>query len=234
MKPKTILSLLLVAVTISAQAQQKKTIELRLQKKPTTESVRTVALLWQKEDNGSEFSKIYPPLKDKPDWEDLEIYQNIFNSPQALYHLYRTGKVTEEFYQHYFNAWGIDTTGYTIEPMLVYMTMVTGKHKNGKRLFVMDENGNRDLSDDKIIHNIDSMPVTPVRIERFTGGGIQTDTLWGKAEKIGTMHLWRSYEKTGTQFMDETGQKRHVEVYPTVDNYGSAVDIHIGKQGARP
>ena len=146
-----------------------------------------------------------------------------------MYYLHKSGKVTDEFYHDYFKAWGIDTVGYTVQPMQIFTTMAIGKNKKGEQLFVFDENGNNDLSDDRIIANIDSMPVIPMRIERFVNGSIQSDTLWGKTINLHSMYLWKSHEKTETQFIDQTGEKWQVEVYPTVDIYGTDVDIRIGK-----
>lgn len=230
MKTKLTSILLLLCIAISAQAQNSKVIELHLQKKPTTESLSPLAMPWQ-EENNSEFSKIYPPLKNMPDWTDLQIFQNILNSRQALYYLHKSCKVTDEFYNEYFNAWGVDTVGYTAEPMHIYIRMVTGKNKDGEQLFIFDENGNNDLADDRVFTHLDSMPVIPLRIERYIGGTIQSDTLFVKTVNLHSMYLLKSYEKTETEFTDDTKTTWQVEVYPSVDIYGAGASIRIGKKG---
>jgi thiol-disulfide isomerase/thioredoxin len=94
----------------------------------------------------------YPTLKHLPDsLTDLKVYTVLINRKQFCYQNYRNGLVSRDYFLGEFKDWILaDTCRLTNQIMRNYISVAVGFDRLHQPKYVIDANGNNDLSDDEL------------------------------------------------------------------------------------
>lgn len=126
----------------------------------------------------------YPKIAGIPDSLEsvLELHTHV-NYDQVAYQGFKSGRMKKTFIEGLIGKWGIDTTTTSSEPIHSYILGISGE-ANGRQYYMIDTNGNQDVSDEKIYEakNTDSSVLHAssshaVLIDRFINRARGRDTL---------------------------------------------------------
>jgi peroxiredoxin len=103
------------------------------------------------------------------------------NWTQAVFQAYKAGLVDDDYVKRRLKKNVKDTTQCTKNNVKVFITIVTGKSKNGNKYSILDSNNDYDLSNDSVILlNQESFSKQPKKVlfENFVKGKVIKDSTW--------------------------------------------------------
>lgn len=125
---------------------------------------------------------IHPNIKGIPDsLKDIKKFFIPVNWTQAVFQAYKAGLVDNEFVKKRLKKNIKDTTQCTKNNVKVYVTIITGKSKNGNKYSIIDSNNDYDMSNESVISlNQDSFSKQPKKVlfENFINGKVIIDSTW--------------------------------------------------------
>jgi peroxiredoxin len=125
---------------------------------------------------------IHPNINGIPDsLNEIKKYFIPVNWTQAVFQAYKAGLVDDDYVKRRLKKNVKDTTQCTKNNVKVFITIVTGKSKNGNKYSILDSNNDYDLSNDSVILlNQESFSKQPKKVlfENFVKGKVIKDSTW--------------------------------------------------------
>jgi peroxiredoxin len=172
-----------------------------------------------KVDENSSWRNVYPSEFQFPkDFKDPQLIHDIIDYDQVVYQSCNSKIWNNKRLQHFINRWGLDTLDCSPNTINSFINGAIGSI-NGQRFYILDENNNFNLRDEKIYPVSDSIyRKHSITFERFIKGKITLDTLEIQVlsskrnkQNIGLYFKYCEYRKTQHLFGDH---KVHINLYP--------------------
>lgn len=180
------------------------------------------------EKDGRFWDKVKPEIKGVPDsLLNDNVYYYTINNIQALYQSYKAGDVKNEDFEHYYKAWGADTSNCTANYVNTFVVIVTGKTESGNYYYMFDSNNNHDFSDEILYETIKSpssafgknynLEFQPHKLvfEKYMDNSIQEDFKWISFSKRNGKMWIQFNETTETSFVFNSTQYK-IKTYPSI------------------